>query len=267
MTIVYAVLAFVGMLPFWLAEQSNRSTSLRHTVYWGMAAWFTWAWALVEADARQTGLEPVRYVALCLTGAAGVAVLGARRPYVFAWNFVVLGLLAVMLLPLIESLAIGTDPVDPLRITFLSATLFVGLLNYLPTRSLPAVLLMGAALLGEMLAMFAPETLPDATLVQLFHLLLLLTPWAVWGCWRGQWSRMEFDCLWLDFRDRLGLFWSQRIREQFNRAADNAGWPVHLSWRGLHRTNAREAIAPAEQQAMLDTLRKALQRFTVPPAG
>ena len=44
------------------------------------------------------------YTALSLTGCAGVAVLGARRPGVGPWNFVLLGLLAVMLLPLAEGL-------------------------------------------------------------------------------------------------------------------------------------------------------------------
>jgi hypothetical protein len=40
----------------------------------------------------------LRYLALCLTGCVGVAVLGARRPGVGAWDFVLLGLLAVLLL-------------------------------------------------------------------------------------------------------------------------------------------------------------------------
>jgi hypothetical protein len=229
-----------------------------------MAAWLAWGYALLLADADAPGLEPARFVALSLTGAAGVAVLGARRPHVAAWDFVVLGLVAVMLLPLIESMFIGTDPNDPLRIFFLSATIGVGLLNYLPTRAAPAVLLMALAAAGEVESLFTAGV--DA--LQLFHLLVLLSPWAVWVCWRGGARGVsEFDRLWLDFRDRLGLFWAQRVREQFNRAAAHAGWPVHLAWRGLHRTGRGDVIPSAEQDAMIETLRAALQRFTVRAGG
>jgi hypothetical protein len=116
---------------------------------------------------------------------------------------------------------------------------------------------------GEVASLFAPAALPDRGEVQLFHLLTLLTPWGAWACWRGK-RRVgaAFDRLWLDFRDRAGLFWAQRVREQFNNAATNAGWAVHLSWRGLHRTAYGVALLPAEQEAMLETLRAALQRFT-----
>ena len=91
----------------------------------------------------------VRYCALCMTGCAGIAVLGARRPHVFAWNFVVLGLFAVMVLPLIETQIIGTHPVDTLRILFMGGTIAVGILNYLPTRSAPAAFLLLVASVGE----------------------------------------------------------------------------------------------------------------------
>jgi hypothetical protein len=262
MTIIYAILAVAGLYPVIVGLWSNRATSLAHAMVWGVAAWLAWGWALWGADADELGMEPVRYVAVCLTAAAGVAVLGARRPYALAWNFVVLGLLAVMLLPLIEHYIIGTDPVDPLRISFVTATVMVGLLNYLPTRAAPAVLLLALALIGELLGLFAPAAFSERGEVQLFHLLVLLAPWAAWICWRRDYStRAEFDQLWLAFRDRYGLFWSQRVREQFNHAAAHADWPVRLAWRGLHRVGPPRAIAPADQVAMIETLRKALQRF------
>src|SRR5260370_1235188 len=57
--------------------------------------------------------------------------------------------------------------------------------------------------------------------------LLGLTPWLGWAalCRRGP-AEAEFDRTWLAFRDRYGMVWGQRTREQFNRAAANAGWPV-----------------------------------------
>jgi len=41
-----------------------------------------------------------------------------------------------------------------------------------------------------------------------------------WLCqWRRGEEASEFDRLWLRFRDRWGLFWSQRVREQFMKYA------------------------------------------------
>ena len=67
---------------------------------------------------------------------------------------------------------------------------------------------------------------------------------------RGRGRQAEIDELWLDFRDRFGLFWGQRVREQFNRSAVNAGWPVYLAWRGL-RLAVSTIPEHALQEAML----------------
>jgi hypothetical protein len=261
MIIVYALLTVAGLFPLARAWHANRATTLRHALGWAGVAWLAWAWALLGGEADAAGLDPSRYVALCLTGCAGVAVLGARRPYVAAWNSVVLGLLGVMLLPLGESLLLGTSPVDPLRLFFLSATLGVAILNYLPTRFGPAALLLALACAGEVVALFAPASLPRRGEVPLFHVLVLLTPWVAWlAGGRLPAALSEFDRRWLAFRDRLGLLWSQRAREQFNQAAANAGWPVTLHWQGLRRDHA-EAIPAERQEEMLQMLRAVLRRF------
>jgi hypothetical protein len=260
MKILHALLLVAGLYVLARAVIASRKTSLVHAVTWCVAAWLAWGWALLAGDPEQTGLEPARYVALSLTGCAGIAVLGARRPYVFAWNFVVLGLLGVLLLPLLESQVLGTSPADPLRLLFLSATLAVGILNYLPTRSAPAACLLALACGGEVLALFAPEVLPGRGELSLFHLFLLLAPWAGWFCWRGQRTAPAFDRRWLNFRDQFGLVWGQRVREQFNAAAENARWPVTLYWQGLVRHGS--VVIPAdEQEKMLQTLAALLKRF------
>ena len=102
----------------------------------------------------------MRYLALCLTASAGVAVLGARRPGVGPWNFVLLGLLAVMLLPLAEGyLAHGAWHLEGPRTLFLAATLAVIVLNYLPTRLGPAALLVGVGAAVHLLLLGGPEDL------------------------------------------------------------------------------------------------------------
>ncbi len=93
-----SLLLLTGFYPLWRAWRANRRTTLRHAIGWSTATWAAWVGA--------AGLGPdaalVRYLALALTGCAGVAVLGARRPIVAAWNFVVASLLVVLLWPVVE---------------------------------------------------------------------------------------------------------------------------------------------------------------------
>src|SRR5262249_21122194 len=94
MWVLLFALFLIGLYPLAQAWWANRRTSLFHAVTGGVGGWLGWLRALVFAErAGNRGVDPPRYLALCLTGCAGVAVLGARRPHVVAWNFVVLGLL------------------------------------------------------------------------------------------------------------------------------------------------------------------------------
>src|SRR6185437_13964814 len=116
---------------------------------WAVLAWATWtgvAWNRVLHAEKEGRLGP--YLSLGLTGCAGIAVLGARRPGVAAWNFVVVGLLAVLLLPVVNGW--GEVRLETVHELFLCAILIVPLLNYLPTRLAPAVLLLAAGCAVEM---------------------------------------------------------------------------------------------------------------------
>jgi hypothetical protein len=251
--------------PLWRAWRANRDTSLRYAVGWAILAWTGWAGVvgLGALSGPGWGLRPARLLALALTSAAVVAVLGARRPGVTAWNFVVLGLLAVMLLPLIEQLVAGGQPLDPVRAMFLCGTLAVGLLNYLPTRLAPAVLVLGLGCGWEAWTLLAPEQSGLALSADgRGWLWIALSPWVGWLALRLRPAvQSEFDHLWLDFRDRFGLVWGQRLREQFNRVADHAGWPVHLSWQGLRLKADAASPDEAGRNAILAALRALLKRF------
>jgi hypothetical protein len=251
----------------WLA---NRRTALIQAIHWAWATWLAWLLtiALGETPANQTGVEPARYLALSLTGCAGVAVLGARRPQVGAWNFVVLGLLAVHVLPLAEQILANKDSFGTLRFAFLGATVTVGILNYLPTRLAPAVLLLALACAGEIVVLCAPEVgQVRLAAIDLFaQICLVLTPWAAWGSWRRRTVADNlFDRLWLHFRNRFGLVWGQRVREQFNHSARNNGWPVWLSWQGLRRVGLVTDPDLITQQDLLETLKGLLRRFEEEP--
>jgi hypothetical protein len=150
-----------------------------------------------------------------------------------------------------------------IRSLFLALTLGVGILNYLPTRLALPALALAIATVGEFSLLderIAPAT--QDTVQTLAWLALGLSPWLGVLAWRRRPSaRSAFDRRWLDFRDRFGLLWGQRVREQFNRAAANAGWPVHLSWRGLRLLPGASLARGDEHTAMTDTLEALLKRF------
>jgi hypothetical protein len=182
-------------------------------------------------------------------------VLGARRPGVGAWNFVVVGLLVVLMRPLAEGF--GTLHLSGGHLAFLAATLAVALLNYLPTRLAPGVLLLGAGCATEWAWLAGLG--PVETAAAWGWILAGAAPWAALvSCSRHRGAVTEFDRLWLAYRDRFGLVWGQRVRDQFNRAAAHASWPLVLSWEGLRPTGAG---VPPDAGPALKTLRAILQRF------
>ncbi len=243
-----AFLLLTGLYPLYRAWRAARTTTLRHALIWAAAAWLAWvvAWA--------AGGRELQYLALCLTACAGVAVLGARRPGYLAWNFVVAGLLLVLALPFLHGL--GELRLEAANLVVLGLALAVGVGNYLPTRGGLAAAVLGvwcgveAGVIGEAVSVEAGA----------MPLMLAVVPWLWLGrLRRGRRDLSEADRLWRGFRDGFGFLWAQRMREQFHRAAENAGLDVRLGWGGL-RGN------PADEQRALDLLRAVLQRFEVSAA-
>jgi hypothetical protein len=261
MTILCGLILLTGAYPFWRAWQANRRTSLVYAVLWAAAAWAAWTASLWVAALRDWGeTATIRYVAFCLTGCAAVAVLGARRPGAGPWNFVVLGLLAVLLLPVAYGL--GRPRPELAHTIFLAGTVAIGVLNYLPTRLPPAGALVAVGCAVETMGWLDPQRWGGDPVLPAGPFLTGLAPWVVYLQFAG-WTKPpnEFDRLWLWFRNRFGLVWSQRVREQFNRSAANAGWPVYLRWGGLRRQPGSEMPDPADQEQIVLTLRALLKRF------
>jgi len=268
MTVVsWAVVSWLvvlsGAYPLARAWHANRATTLHQAICWAAAAWAAWGLAfLAEAVWTGTVLEMIRYLALCLTGCAGVTVLGARRPVVGGWNFVVIGLLACLFLP---TVLVPRHLRDNLPQTlFLAATLAIGILNYLPTRLGPPALLLAVAC-GVELTNLAGSVRLAQSWEQPARLLLALTPWLAYE--RLSWRPVPpaiFDRVWLDFRDRFGFVWAQRLREQFNCSATNAGWSVVLRWQGLRLVRGSVMPDEAVQKQIVATLCAMLKRFGPP---
>jgi len=250
-----ALLSLTGLYPLAKTLRANRTTTLGPSLWWAVAAWLAWigvAWVRLLWPGEKGDL--ITYGALCLTSCAGVSVLGARRPGAAAWNFVVAGLLAVLLLPILNGM--GELRLEPAQGAFLALTLLVAVLNYLPTRLGVSAVITAVGCCWEMIRLWGwirPADLPG-----LGPLLLALTPWIAWLAWAKKRTAGEFDRLWLAYRDRFGFVWGQRMREQFNRAAHHAGWPMVLRWSGLHPTAAEPMPDPTALVAML---RAVLKRF------
>jgi hypothetical protein len=230
------------VLPLLVALSANRSTSLVHANVWLLLAWAGWLLAASK------GTDSTGYLALVLTGCAGVAVFGARRPGAAAWNFVVVGLSVVLSLPILEAEALGT-PVQPgtFRTVFLASLVGTTVINYLPTRLGPGAALLAVGCGCEFIRVVAAGA-PEVGMW-----CVGLAPWLGWlGVVTGPRSSSRGDRLWRSFRDRFGLVWGQRLREQFNRAAANAGLRVELRWTGMR---------PADHPAAVETLAALMKRF------
>ena len=256
MQLLAAIVLLSTAYPLGVAWAKNRRTTLLHALSWAWLAWLAWLMVAGGAAVWPSLDGPLgRYLALCLTGCAGVAMLGARKPGVAAWNFVIVGLLAVLLLPVAKGF--GTPRLNAVYLSFLGAMLALGVLNYLPTRLATAALTLAAGC-GIEMARLATAPLPD-WLPAVGRCLVGLAPWLALAAmrWRGT-AATEFDRTWLTFRDCYGVVWGQRTREQFNRAAANAGWPLRLTWHGLQASG--EGTAP-DEALVLETLRALLKRF------
>ena len=255
-----------AIYPLGRAYQANRQTSLLHSIHWAIAAWAAWGFAIASA-ANWPLLSATAscHLALSMTGCAAVAVLGARRPGGAAWNFVVVALLAVDVLPVAESqLTGGILQLNNYRLACLVGPLAVGVLNYLPTSLAPAALalLLGCAL---QLASLVGSDHADQThrlTLEAGWIALALTPWIAFTSLRAtKPPASEFDRIWIDFRNRFGFVWAQRLREQFNRSAANARWPVVLRWQGIRLLPGSSPPEPSAQTAMLGVLHALLKRF------
>lgn len=213
---LYGLLLLTGAYPLYRLWRGTAGTPLRHAAAWAAAAWLAAGVAWLTGGGHEA-----RYLALALAACAGVAVLGARRPGAAAWNLVLAGLLAVLLRPYLQGL--GELKLETPHLVFLGASLAVGVANYLPTRQGLTALALGAWCAVEIAELADAASVPDGVM----PLGLALVPWLGLG------SRRRDDDAWRSFRDAYGFVWAQRVREQFARAAGNAGLRVELGWGGL----------------------------------
>ncbi len=263
---ILLLIFFTDVFPFWRAVRAQRRTTLIPSILWAFAALIAWIVAVAMQVPWPNIHSPLdQYLALGLTGCASIAVLGARRPGVGAWNFVVLGLFVVMWFLWFENRLAEDDLIlYRIRTVFLASTVAIGVLNYLPTRLAPAAMLLGLGCAWEILRMskFELQAVAFAQVHYVSRLAVALVPWSAYFriCWQPL-PASEFDQVWLRFRDSYGLLWSQRLREQFNQSAKHSNWPVILRWQGLRVIPGESPPSYQDRQEMLANLRALMKRF------
>jgi hypothetical protein len=161
--------------------------------------------------------------------------------------------------------AVGLDLLrtSPLLIAFLTITLVIAVGNYLPTRLAPAAVLAAVALTPDLLCIVGPGKSSDelATMARAGRGLMALVPWLAYYCGsKGQDGTCPLDARWRRFRDSYGFVWAQRLRDQFNRSAVNAGWPIRLHWTGF-RDLSGQPISGTDREEAMRTLLSLLRRF------
>jgi hypothetical protein len=224
-----------------------RGTTLSAPAAWALAAALGvavveagLAWRGELADSMTASLW--RYAAAAGTFCPLMGVLGAKRPQDRGWQWVVLSLWVILLVPALQAVAARSGTRLELYGAWrllLAALIAVGLLNYLPTRyALAAVLFaIGQALL------FAPylitiESSGDGPRIIGLALILAASALALVIESRrvllpsddGEPSIARFNARWFAFRDGWGAFWGLRVMQRVNQTAELSGWPVRLEW-------------------------------------
>ncbi len=282
-----ALIAVVGVLVLLLSARGKlRGTTLLWPWGWCLPAAAVWGavvwWQLLRSPPECVTL-PWRYAAGVLSLAPGVSLLGVRRPHHRAWQWVVVSLLGVLLLPL-GHWALGASG-TPLRLhgawrVFLGVLLLLQWLHYGFTRHAPAALLLAAAQavwLGPVLVPQPPAWMPapnPAGETALACLLVALAVGWTWAARRGpQVPASQGGCyaqliamgrLVQDFRSWFGDFWFQRLRWQVMLAAQRAGWPVWIAPTAVVYVEPAEDKVPGWEQAFLTSVEQFLRRFVSP---
>jgi hypothetical protein len=242
-----------------------RQTTLGPAWWWELGAvglLMTFAILAGRGELSTSAASRWQYAAGVATLAPLMATLGAKRPQDRAWQFVVLAMLSVLILPALE--AAIYHPRRSLQLSgvwqaFVTVLVVMGVLNWAGTRLWLAGALMTAAqicLLERHLPLWLPalergDALVCGLALGALGALLRGLDWPGRGETSAGWSRV-----WVDFRDLFGTVWGLRIMERFNTSAKVCGWNLRLHWGGVTTDSEGSSTSAAEQG--LQTL---LRRF------
>jgi hypothetical protein len=232
------------------------------------------AYDRAEAAAEYSTWSYLRYAAAAFVIVPTLAQLGAKSPQNGAWQFIVVTLVVVLMLPVVQGWAYGDEsPIVHLLFRWLLvAHVFLGVGNYLFTRFATSAILMGAgqvALIAEYLPFYSQPASSQRELLGLGCLVAAVGFACAVVQFRSRTER-SLERLWGDFRDAFGAVWSLRIAERLNASARLHRWPVEFSWDGIAVTGEGRhglpttdlvGLEPELQHRIERELRSYLRRF------
>jgi hypothetical protein len=254
-----------------------RGTTLTAPALWAVASLA--AIGIVEACLawRGAAVEPLtaslwRYAAAVSTFCPVMAVLGAKRPQDGAWQWVVLSLWIILLVPAGQAMAANSG--DRLELfsawrLLIGGLIAMGLLNYLPTRHAAAAILLA---IGQSL-LFAPffgaaDSLAWRRVGMMGVLgaaaLVLESSRRRARLTSGDAESTPFNQLnerWFALRDGWGAFWGLRILQRVNQSAELGRWPMGLAWWDGFSTPATTTDSKELAQQIQQTFESLLWRF------
>jgi hypothetical protein len=267
MWLLVVLLAGLNLVVLGGARKRIAGTTL--VAPWGWAAAVLLVLAGSECAIAASGAplwgEPLRYAAAMITFTPAMAVLGAKRPQNAGWQWVVLTLWLVLMLPAAQTVVFGSGPrVAPFVAWKLLVAALVGLelVNYAFSRHRWAVALFVAAQAALLWSHFRASFDSGTPFVLLAMVLITAATLSV----SLRRPADANDC-WRRFVDWYGAFWSFRVMSLVNQTADAAGWPVRLMPFGFihnddNATRANLDELPAGIQIEIDrALRNTLRRF------
>ncbi len=264
-------LALAGTWGWYVRRPRLRGSTL--AAPWNWMGLSLWAVAVVEIlllvlPMPGNTASLLRFVVAMTAFCPSTAILGAKRPQHRAWQWIVLSLWVVLILPAGEALLFPTESglrLGMVRGIFLGGLCAVGIANYTATPRWPAAWTLGFAQFA-LATPFLPGFLGGgrfqmSPLMGLAALVCSIT-WDTFLSDRHSAATSPLEALWLDFRNGHGILWSLRVAERVNLAAKENGWPVELAWSG---PKWKEAADPANQTetavGMQRILRSLLRRF------
>jgi hypothetical protein len=234
-------------------------------------------WIFSHAATASAGqMGNLRYAAALLTLCPIMALLGAKRPQNRAWQFIVVSLWVVLVMPLAEASIYRPQAALDLYVGlrwFLLILIGLGLINGLSGRFWPSYLLVALCQLG----LLGPHLPLPEVLVPQFDgrvLAALGLGTCALGLWAFDWPRpiawrrsKGIERVWFDFRDAYGILWAVRVSERFNAAAQRYGWGIRLGQDGvITDAPAQGAVPTAEVRpetnpVLLRCFRMLMRRF------
>jgi len=223
-------------------------------------------WFLSLTDAI---LRAWHYVAATAAFCPLMAILGAKRPQNMGWQFIVVSLWGVFILPVGEMLVLWQGAAldeGPARQWFAVILLGVGFTNYALTRFGFAALMVTV---GQTLLLLPhlPFPLTDAAwhfavgnaCVALSVVVAFLqTRDAELNKAESPEGSQGWNRVWQDFRNAFGLVWSLRVMERVNATGKICHWSDELTWFGFCKS---ESPTEAECKERDRTMRTLLRRF------